>query len=1203
MAINRMNARRLLAEFRYAELFVDELNWSSAPEGQVYPIGDSGYKRRLIAEMSGVAVLEVFPEQPDGGLPKRNLREKLHRQVAKLSYENVLIFLDDDRRRAASLLYWVKRENGKRSPRCYEYLKEHSCENLMSRLDAMFVDMDELRDDGTISISKMTGKLATALDIERVTKKFYDEFRGMRLDFIGLIDGIADPKARQWYGSVLLNRLMFIYFLQKKGFIQNNLRYLDDKLKASQQRGSDRYYSEFLAALFFEGFAKPAHERSPDAKELLGPIPYLNGGLFLRHALEREHSQIRIPDRAFANVLRLFGHYSWYLDAPGDNRDEINPEVLGYIFEKYINQKAFGAYYTRSEITNYLCEKSIHSVLLEQINQISERAFDRLSEALLKMKSGLCRRLLFEILPRLSLLDPACGSGAFLVAAMKNLHDIYAVAYGRIDSLGDRELRKHKQDILQQHPSLPYYIRKQIITCNLYGVDIMDEAAEIARLRLFLALVSAAHNLDELEPLPNIDFNIMAGNSLIGLLNVDETRFDGKRDMDERAQQDMLQAVKAESYRSALNEKNRLVRVYRGTAGLVQRASHRLAPTDSGDGGRLGSQNPPRSPHRDGGRLGSPANTQMDPVRASRRLAPTSSGDNPGAGGWGLNLQSLRDRINDQRDAAQATLNDILLDDFRALKIQYEQAQLQGRAKKRALETADIAALQPFHWGYEFDEIIETRGGFDVIITNPPWEVFKPQDEEFFAEYSDSIRQKRANRVEKRRIKARLLDDGEIRRKYLDYQSGYRHVSAWYRGAPQYENQISRVNGRKQGTDINLYKLFTEQCFNLLRAGGACGIVIPSGIYSDLGTKQLRQMLFDQTGVIGLFGIENRRKVFEGVDSRFKFVVLNFVKGQQTDSFPAAFMRHDVAELERFPSADSLAIGVDLIKRSSPSSLSVTEFKSALDLKIAEKMLRFPLLGEALPDKWNVKLYREFDMTNDSDLFHDSPGEGRLPLYEGKMIWQFEHGYAKPRYWIDEAAGRARVLGKRGVDDGQTLDYQMYRLGFRDIASATNERTMIMTVLPPNVFCNHKLPGERITHSNLSTQERLLVCALLNSFVVDHSLRQRVNTNLTFFVLYQTPIPRLTEADPFFAPIVERAARLICTAPAYDALAAAVGLGSHVAGVTDAAGRARLRAELDGMIAHVYGLSEAEFAHVLGTFPLVNGDVKLAALAAFRGLA
>ena len=196
-------------------------------------------------------------------------------------------------------------------------------------------------------------------------------------------------------------------------------------------------------------------------------------------------------------------------------------------------------------------------------------------------------------------------------------------------------------------------------------------------------------------------------------------------------------------------------------------------------------------------------------------------------------------------------------------------------------------------------------------------------------------------------------------------------------------------------------------------------------------------MLFGNTKVTSLFGFENKRGIFEGVHKSFKFVVLTFERGGQTEKFSAAFMRHDVAELEHFRQDGGVLIDIDLVKRSSPSSLSVTEFKNALDVQIVEKMLEFPLLGDELPDTWNVKLFREFDMTNDSDLFHTEPGLGRLPLYEGKMIWQFS--MAMPRRaiglmrtmdvtacWADRVKMWDRHLGIRRIDwDTEPLHAQL----------------------------------------------------------------------------------------------------------------------------------------------------------------------------------
>ena len=1179
MAINRENVRRQVQRFDFKTLFIEEMNWANAPgRPATMTVEGTQYQRRPIAQLSGVMVFEIVPLGAQvGKIPDAKTRKAIYKQIQPLAHENLLIFVDHERseERTQSLWYWVKREGkqgGKEQPREHLYLKGQPGDLFLSKLDGMVIELDELRADGSIPITEVTRRLASSLDVERVTKRFYNEFSTLRIDFINLIEGIDRESDRQWYGSVLLHRLMFIYFLQKKGFIQNNTNYLDDKLIASQQRGPDRYYAEFLQALFFEGFAKP--NPSEPAKQLLGPIKYLNGGLFLKHRLEDDYPNIRVPDLAFANLLDLFGRYSWHLDdTPGANDNEINPDVLGYIFEKYINQKAFGAYYTRPEITQYLCERTIHAVLLAKLHQQSSRRFDSLGDALLKLDADLCRRLL-HILEELTVLDPACGSGAFLVAAIKTLLDIYAALYGRIKILNDTNLTAKLNTILKQHRSLNYYIRKQIITQNLYGVDIMEEAVEIARLRLFLALVASAQTVDELEPLPNIDFNLMAGNSLIGLLKVDEERFDAHAGGAEMVQGDLFQSAKADSYRQLLQEKNRLISIYRNTTEFAK--DH-------------------------------------------------------------IDLQLLREQIDNHKAKAYATLHEILLDDFQRLKIQYEAAQPNGKPKKRPLTVADIQALQPFHWGYEFDEVMDGRGGFDVIITNPPWEIFKPQAREFFADYSDVVSKSKTDIKEFEKEQERLLQLPEVQAAWLEYQSRFPHVSAWYRAAPQFINQIAVVNGKKAGTDINLYKLFTEQCFNLLRDGGECGIVIPSGIYTDLGAKQLREMLFTQTQVHSLFGLSNEKYIFEGVHHGFKICFLVFRKGDKTTTFEGAFRinTREAVTPENLGSflVDSnqyLSISVPLVRRLAPDSLSIMEFKSELDVRIAEKMLHFPLLGENVSNRWQLQLWNEFHMTNDSHLYRKEFKSGRLPLYEGKMIHQFTHQWesAQARYWIDEKEGRVALLGKV-KDIGQKLDYQQYRLAFRDVAASTNARTMIMTVLPPGVFCPHTMSLEKI-NERITASERLSICALMNSFVVDASLRHSVTAHVSFFFVYNTPLPRLTKGDRFFDAIVERAARLICTTPEFDDLAKAVGLtplppseleenalylkerqpgvlkerrAGYAAvryGIHEAVARARLRAELDGMVAHIYGLTEVEFAHILNSFPLVPEPAKVAAQNAYR---
>ncbi len=950
---------------------------------------------------------------------------------------------------------------------------------------------------------------------------------------------------------------MFIYFLQRKGFLDyknknsrdGNVLYLQEKLAASQRAGPNQFYRRFLHLLFFEGFAKPEEKRSADARGALGNIRYLNGGLFLPHRIETGNKNITISDEFFQRLLKLFSDYSWNLnDTPGENDREISPHVLGYIFEKYINQKAFGAYYTRPEITEYLCERTIHQLILDAINTppetpllpgVKRRAYESVADLLIDLDAPVCNKLIFDVLPSLSLLDPACGSGAFLVAAMNTLINIYSAVTGRIKFLHNRELSAWLEKTEREHANIAYYIKKRIITDNLFGVDIMEEATEIARLRLFLALVASAETVDQLEPLPNIDFNILPGNSLIGLLRVDEHSFEKKERQGNLFRQ--------RSYREILEEKNRLIENYRHTA------------------------------------------TYAD------------------------DLSALRNDIDGKKHACAAVLDDMLLDEFEQLGIKFEQAVWNPadslsepagssrRAKKRSLNIQDIQRLKPFHWGFEFDKVLNNRGGFDAIITNPPWEVFKPNAKEFFLDYSDLVSRKKMLIHDFETEQARLLkDDPDIRAAWLEYLSDFPYLSSYYRSAVQFQNQISVVSGKKAGTDVNLYKLFTEQCRNLLRPGGLCGIVIPSGIYTDLGAKQLREMLFGQTRITGLFGFENRKEIFEGVHRSFKFVVLTFQKGGVTGQFPAAFMRHDVQELERFPQHGAVPIAVDLVRRLSPDSLSVMEFKCDLDVQIAEKMLKFPLLGEKLEGVWNVRFSCEFHMTNDSYLFKTEPGKGRLPLYEGKMIWQFDHKLAPPRYWVDEKEGRAALLG-REKETGQKLDYQDYRLGFRDIAASTNERAAIATLVPKGCFAGNTLPtGIPNEICSPAPKELCFIAAAFDSFVFDFLIRSKITNHLNMFYVYQMPVPRLTEKDPSFAPIVERAARLICTTPEFDALAKQVGLKSHKDGVTDPQQRAKLRAQLDALIAHLYGLTEKEFTHILTTFPLVPQETKDAALREFN---
>lgn len=1167
-----------LSAFDFVRLFVDVLGWNRAPaEGNWQPdaASETIYSRRTVAELGGVVAIQVVVE---GGWPDEQQRLRVWKHIAHSHVENLLIFTDRQDKASQSQWYWVKRdkhpETGKPrlTARRHEYFRGQPVDLFASKLQAMVVELSELDAVGRLPVLEAARRIQAALDVDKTTKKFFTAYQQQHLELLSHIKGIENERDKRWYASVLLNRLMFVWFMQKKFFLDGgNADYLQTKLAASQQRGANRFFGEFLNALFFEAFAKPEADRSAGAKALTGQIPYLNGGLFLHHKLEldadhtpRVGTTLTVADAAFEGIFKLFASFTWHLDdTPGGDADEINPDVLGYIFEKYINQKAFGAYYTRPEITGYLAERSIHKMILERVHEpaipelgLKEIKFDTVSDLLARMDARTALKLVNDVLPSITILDPAVGSGAFLVAALKCLINVYYAVVGRAGMGASTELENWLRAIQKDHPSVGYYIKRRIVTDNLHGVDIMEEACEIAKLRLFLAMVSSVRKVQDLEPLPNIDFNILPGNSLVGLMRVDEHEFNHKED-------DLFKPP----YRKLVEDKNRHLETYRHAAEVV---------------------------------------------------------------GKDMNLRELRDKIDAEMHHASGVMNELLRDQFEALGVKFEEAQWDakkkdlGKPKKRQIERKDIDAQTPFHWGYVFDDIVQRRGGFDIILANPPWEVFQTDEKEFFVEYDAAIK-KKSLRIEDWKAQFKeFMKEPEIRDKWLAYCSRFPHITKYFKTADEYS--ACRSSGK-----LNLYLLFLERSFHLLREGGHCGIVVPSGIYTDLGAKDLRDLLFEKTQIEGLFCFENRKEIFEGVHRSFKFIVLTFEKsaaprlqqvgeinasappndllapqvveeanGGGTKRFPVAFMRHDVGELIRFPEEGALWLDVELIKRLAPHSHSVMEFKVALDVQIAERMVQFPLLGERIESEWKFRISQELNMTTDSHLFKTEPGSGRLPLYEGKMIHQFEHGLALPRYWVDEVETRLLLCGRTG-DSGQELGYQSYRFGIRTIGRSTDRRTLICGPVTKNAFCGNSLLASRIAvdRDKLTTALQ----AILNSFVFDYWIRQTVSANLNMFFIMQVPVPRIEDNDKFLNSLTVRTARLICTTPDFDDLAKAVGLKSHRDGATDPTERARLRAELDGLVAHLYGLSEEEFVHILGTFPLVPDAVKLDAHNAYRRVA
>ena len=313
MALNFAQVRQDLSTFDFRTLFSETLGWNAPPSkrGEVLEAEGVTFTLTQIAELAGVMVLEATA--PGDTLPDAKTRRALHKQVGERYFENLLIFVDEARTR--SLWVYAKREGAKTVYRDHPFVKGQPGDLFIGKLSGIIFDVKDFDADGNVSVVDVAARLKNALDVERTTKKFYAEFQEQHLAFVELIEGVPDDRARRWYASVLLNRLMFVYFLQRKGFVDGGkLNYLRDKLKLTRAQGQN-YYADFLRPLFFEGLRqtrRTPHARSAGASGR-DQVPQ-------RWALLRTHHRAgkpghkRFPTKRSSNLLGLFARYSWNLN-------------------------------------------------------------------------------------------------------------------------------------------------------------------------------------------------------------------------------------------------------------------------------------------------------------------------------------------------------------------------------------------------------------------------------------------------------------------------------------------------------------------------------------------------------------------------------------------------------------------------------------------------------------------------------------------------------------------------------------------------------------------------------------------------------------------------------------------------------------------------------------------------------------------------
>ena len=862
--INKRDFLRLISDGNFKELFITELGWNRYRAQSQLPaitVDDTQYDITAIAERNGFQVLTCTVRELPGNSTCRKIDTKLRRQAN----DYICIY----RLQGTEHDLWVVpvKNNEKRDLTFVEYETAQKADLLYSKIDGFSFELGE-----ETNIVDLRAKIHKAFIVnnDKITKDFYTGFRKQHKAFASLISGIDDNidiknnRKKQWYTSVMLNRLMFCYFIQKKGFLNGDFDYLRHKLEwVRREQGEDRFfhsfYKGFLIHLFHDGLNAPRHTREWEIT--YGKIPYLNGGMFDEHELEHEYDNIDIADEAFEQLFAFFDSWRWHLDTriTASGKD-INPDVLGYIFEQYINDRAaMGAYYTKEDITEYIGKNCILPFLMDRLKETDAKAFapagevwtmlrgsgdryiydavkrgythdwqrlipeniargiDTTQPGLLERRSDWntptpdrwalpteiwretierlqrCESLLNKIaggeiteindfitlnldirsfvydllhrtgdhllvlhfynaLQNVTILDPTCGSGAFLFAAMNILEPLYEVCIERMQEWHEQNpalFKKELDEISNKYRSnIQYFIYKSIILRNLYGVDIMVEATEIAKLRLFLKMVAVvevdrrADNMG-LDPLPDIDFNIRSGNTLVGYATEEQLNNDLK------IAKDILEVEANQEFKEQIDEE-------------MQKVA-----------------------------------TTFD---VFKELQLTQDAD----------LAAFKQAKSDLRTRLVA-LDELL-----------------NKRLYSASGTGDydkwLASHQPFHWLAEFYQIMHDNGGFDVIIGNPPYVGYTRKNKE---------------------TKVAVCE-------------------------------IYRVGNLKTLPTSNLYSFTIERSLEIQHLNAKMGMIIPISAFSNGSMKELQDVFKSEFSDLHIATFHQRpAQLFEGVLQRLSIFIGN----------------------------------------------------------------------------------------------------------------------------------------------------------------------------------------------------------------------------------------------------------------------------------------------------------------------------------------
>ena len=883
-------------------------------------------------------------------------------------------------------------------------------------------------------------------------------------------------------------------------------------------------------------------------------IPPLNGDLF-----HQEHAIPNLKGTELFNheLLRAIRHLSLFKDGNIQQRvnySALDVEELGSVYESLLDyqpvlqpsdkglvfelrtgmeRKSTGSYYTRPELVHELVERALVPVMEDRISA-AEKASE--GKNLVEEQKAKIAAIL-----SMTVCDPACGSGHFLLAAARRL---------------GKELARVKTGEDEPRPEDFHLAVREVISQCVYGVDLNPLAVDLCKLALWLEGHWAG------KPLSFLDHRIRCGNSLVGVLDPD-VMADGIPD-------DAFSAITGDEKKIAatFKKRNKQERLSKQHGFSFD---HEVHADDLANAKR------------------ELAKISDDTAAAVRRKAELY-------GTWRAGMQQSHHEavadlwtaqffhvLNNHDAPAICTSGPFL--DF--AKIAGKQPQRVAAAQAQSIQN------QFFHWRFEFPEVFE-NGGFDVLLGNPPWEAVQTNEVAFLesAGVPDVASLPGARR--KAATAELMTSRPELAQDWERYARKIETVAKFARHSGRYP---LTATGK-----LNTYALFAELSRQLLLKSGRLGILVPTGIATDDGTKVFFGKLISDKALVSLVGFENEAFIFPAVHHSFRFCALT-VGGSDRKASVAKFVffcRHfeDVNRVEKW-----FELSATDLAQVNPNSHTCPIFRSSVDAELTKKIYRhLPVILKEAPEAnpWDLE-YRQglFNMTTDSELFERASRSDRLPLYEAKMIHQFDHRFATydgasqanlnsgilpqttqhqkrdpefsvvPRYWVSRSE----------VDKQLDSWKHDWYLAFRDVTSAIVERTAIFAVLP-RVAAGHTCCLSLLR--NASAEQTLLFLANVNSMIFDYTTRQKLGGNhLTLTVLSQLPAVPPNGYSPsdieFIAP---RALELTYTASDLTSFAEEVGYRGSVFEWDDQR-REQLIVELDAYYAHLYGLTRDEFIYVL----------------------